>query len=183
MPTSETPQSIHEFFQSLGEGSDAAANCSMHYACSCAIERGLQAARMLMAVQQALNLPASAFAPAPATAPIPAAPDEDLLRELREARQQARALEEQLARATQDNQRLRDHIRLLQRQLDRLHERREMNNVLGRIEGSKSPDAPAPQQPAEPGTPAAPPRRPPSTLAEAIDIESAMPVRDLDRNG
>jgi hypothetical protein len=70
------------------------------------------------------------------------------------------AAEDRMARLLADNQRLRDHIRLLQRQLERIHERREMSVVLSRLENGdahadvehgtrvEAPDAP----PTEPGT-------------------------------
>lgn len=211
MPESKpklTPEALHRFFEALApEEGDEAQKCSMHYGCPCIVEHGRQAARMLYEIQKTLGIdPAPAAvaqpapaAPAPSKGPSPA--EQTMTAKLAEIgaaleteRKKSAALKEQTAKLAGESGRLRDHIRLLQRQLDRLHDRRELSSVLNRIEGGRDgesplpPPSPAAEAPAEtaPPTPDSPKdtlppargKRPPSTLAETIEMEGAMPHRE-----
>jgi hypothetical protein len=196
MERKATALALYEYFEALDPGNlEEADACAMHYGCACVVVRARQATRMLMDVMKAVGIDpaatatpaATAPATAPAAAPVAAPPAvdaavlTDLNAQLEIARKHAQVAKDQMARLGTDNQRLRDHIRLMQRQLERLHDRREMSMVLGRLENSdvQADDAPgtraeAPAPPAEPrafdtSSPetAAPPAAPPSAPESA----------------
>jgi TolA-binding protein len=197
MEPKQDPKSLLSFFEALDVGSDdEVQKCEMHYGCPCIVHRAQAAARMLVAVQEALGLDGAAPSP---TQSAPAGDDgaaaaktEELERQLKEERARAGALDGQIAKLTKDSDRLREHIRMLQRQVDLLHDRREMSSVLNRIEGAEDQPAntaadksPAPQDPPAGGsveksedTPPQEEKKNKSPLADVLEFEGAMPVKD-----
>jgi TolA-binding protein len=203
MANSQDPSALLKYFESLDTGSaEDAGQCAMHYGCACVVHRGRQAARMLVEVQRALGLDGASAAAAP---PVDDGRVAELTAKLKDADARAREAAEETEKLTADNDRLRDHIRLLQRQLDRLYDRRELNSVLNRIEGGRDPGqaqddaeaspaaasereatgaeaqngaAAAAESPAEAADSPAESRgkKPPDDLADMLDAEGAMPI-------
>lgn len=179
-----TPEQLLKFFSSLDPG-DAGADdeVEIHYGSPTVLKRGLLAAKMLMDVQQALGVKAGAAAEAaPAEPPRPKAevkempPDQTQKMKattdaLAEAESEADRLLLQNVDLKKENELLKERVKRLQRQVERLYNKSELTSLLGRLntpgpedrpaaaDGLQTPEAKAPEAKApEPApTPAATP--------------------------
>lgn len=149
-PNELTPEALLKFFSEL-EGSDNEdEECEIHYGCSCVIQKGRRAAQMLMDVQKALGVEPGAAAPARdeeaemnaqileverALTQPDATPDPDPDAEaLTEAEAEIDRLVVQNVELKEQNTKLRDKMRDLYKQIERLHTRQEMSKLLGTLD-------------------------------------------------
>jgi hypothetical protein len=120
MTEPDTPESLLEFFTALAGDDQAPEECQIHYGCHCVIRKGRQAAEQLIATQQ------SAATPPPV--------DTAALDSLRE---------ENLKLAA-ENAGLREKVRNLQRQVNRLCDIIELKTIQQGL--AKAEDTPAPEE-------------------------------------
>lgn len=149
-PNELTPEALLQFFAEL-EGSDNdEEECEIHYGCSCVIQKGRKAAQMLVDVQKILGAQPGAAAPArddeaEMTAQImeveralmepsqPPEPDPNA-EALSEAEGEIDRLLVQNLELKEQNTKLRDKMRDLYKQIERLHTRQEMSKLLGTLD-------------------------------------------------
>lgn len=149
-PNEQTPEALLQFFSEL-EGSDnEEEECEIHYGCSCVIQKGRKAAQMLVDVQKVLGVEPGTAAPAAdadaqMTAQImeveraltepsgPAEPDPNA-EALSEAEGEIDRLLLQNVELKEQNTKLRDKMRDLYKQIERLHTRQEMSKLLGTLD-------------------------------------------------
>lgn len=135
----ESAESLYKFFQQLApSGAEEEEEEEINYASAGVVRRGLEASRMLMAIQQMLGPKTVAAAPAPAQ------PDPKLAEEAAAAKQQlaeARTEIDRLLLQTMElgkqNKSLKEKIAIFQKQMERLYSKREMAQNLERIENKK----------------------------------------------
>lgn len=120
MTQPDTPESLLEFFTALaGDDQDQEA-CQIHYGCACVIRKGRQAA------EQLLSLHSAAASPPMDTAALDALREENL-------------------KLAAENVGLRDKVRNLQRQVNRLCDIIELKTIQQEL--AKAGDKPAPEAP------------------------------------
>lgn len=158
-PDELTPSALLKFFSELEAGGADGEECEIHYGCSCVIHKGLRAAQMLVDIQRMLGVgegaPAS-MAPEKLEAekmsarimeveaalmkplgppPVDAAKTAEALSE---AESEIDRLLLQNMELKSDNGKLKEKIRELYKQIERLYTRSEMSKLLGGLEESKA---------------------------------------------
>lgn len=138
----ETAESLLNFFSQLDAGGSEAEKCELHYGCSCVIGKGLEASKMLVAIQKLVGAP-SAPAPEvkPEATPAPAEGKISLAEELSEAQSEIDRLLIQNSDLGRENKGLKEKLAILQKQVERLYNKNEMAMTLKRLEGKKLSEA------------------------------------------
>ena len=142
----ETPESLYKFFQELDAGEDEdGGEVEVSYASGSVVRRGREATRMLVAVQQILNLKSQ---PAKSAETAEDGDGDEIAEELRQELDEAQAEVDrllvnnseqidQIKTLNETNKRLKEKISVMQRQIERLYNKREMAKTLGTIEGKR----------------------------------------------
>jgi hypothetical protein len=160
-PDELTPAALMKFFSELESGGDDE-DCEIHYGCSCVLQKGLHAARMLVNIQALLG---GADATAAQTRPAGAEPDAEALNAqilqveaalmadgeakpsappdeaLSAAESEIDRLLLQTVDLKEENKKLKEKIRELYKQIERLYARSEMSRILGGIEDVEAREA------------------------------------------
>lgn len=160
-PDEVTPNALLKFFTELESGGTDE-ECELHYGCGCVIGKGLKAAQMLVAVQKALGVEIEKAGESGATAPgtdgaagadaqlsdfeaallapgfpkaaAPAGPDAESVARIKEAEGEIDRLLMQTVDLKAENKKLREKIRELYKQIERLYTRSEMSKLLGSLD-------------------------------------------------
>lgn len=144
-----SPEALYKFFQSLDPG-DAAVDEGeeeIHYGSPTLLRRALAAAKMLVEIQEILGVKE-------APAVLKKAEVKDLPKENAEMKATKDALAEaesevdrlllQNVELKKDNESLKERVRRLQRQVERLYNKSELASLLGRLEPGQEERAPKP---------------------------------------
>lgn len=123
MDKQETPESLLSFFTALDPGDQDQAQCQIHYGCLCVLRKGRLAAEMLVGAQQ--NAGGSEAGPAAESAAVDAG-RLALAAELATEKTKRQELLRQNLKLVDENIKLKDKIKLLQRQVNRLYDNQEM---------------------------------------------------------
>lgn len=166
-----TPDDLYKFFSGLDPG-DAALDDGedeIHYGSPTVLKRGLAAAKMLLEVQEALGVKSSPEVRP--TAEVKEMPAQDAQKmkvtqdALAEAESEVDRLLMQNVELKRENEGLKERVKRLQRQVERLYNKSELASLLGRLEGGppEKPERPEPQ----PAPSNGPPREKEPAKAEA----------------
>jgi len=134
----ETPESLLNFFSSLSVASAGETKCEIHYGCQCIVQKGKMAAEMLVAIQRTLRLDPltetrEPIPVPPATESATPAAEAPLAGELAAEKQKTSQLIKQNLKLVNDNEALKQKIQSLQRQVNRLLDRFEAEELLHKI--------------------------------------------------
>ncbi len=124
----DSPAALLEFFKQLDPSGMADEECDLHYGCSCVINKGHEAAKMLVTIQTFLGGPPEAKSgdSAGSGGGTNQAEIDSLLLQNMELAKENKSLKEKLA--------------MLQKQVERLYNKNEMSTTLKRLEGKKLTD-------------------------------------------
>lgn len=185
----ETPESLFKFFNEISvDAVEGEEDLEVHYASPSVVKRGREAARMLVAIQQLLGVKAAPAGAAAAPSGADAEKVAELAADLKESKAEIQRLMSQLMDQTKQNKALKDRVQLLQKQVERMHVRREMSKTLETIETKKlskaerigeglpPEDADGPPAPGSDGDDASDPRATNKELQDELAVEAAARV-------
>lgn len=175
----ESAESLYKFFQQLAPSGEEAEDDEINYASAGVARRALEACKMLMAIHHIMGVKPAAQA-AEGEAKPSGAGDEALKQDLSEAKAEIDRMLLQTMELNKQNKSLKEKVAFLQKQVERLYNKREMAQNLERIENKKmtsveqlaEDEAAAGKEPAEPGG-EAPKKSLNKELAEELQIEAA----------
>lgn len=164
MAERETAESILKFFTELDPGEEAKDDeYEINYASPAVVRKGIEAAKMLMAIRQILG--AQAAKAASDGKENGAAKDAEMKATLDTARKALSESETEVDRLLtqnleikEENEQLKVKINRLQKQVERLYSRSELGSILNRISDEKPKEDETPKS--EPEPPKAPPKEP-----------------------
>ena len=142
MADKETPQSLLEFFTVMAPDEEDGEECSLHYGCACVLEKGLEASRMLVAIQKVVG--AEADAPGKESSrddsEIQARIDalSEAESEVDRLLMETIGLKRERDSSTEEIERLKEKIRSLYRQIERLYSKSELTAVLGQLRDNEA---------------------------------------------
>ena len=156
MAEKSTPDSLYKFFSRLDPGDVDDNDTEIAYASPSVVRKGLEAAKMLQRVQKALGI-AGGEAAGKKQAGVKKSPADEgegsalsdalneseaevdrLLTQNMEIKEEKKALSEKSAQ-------LRETIRHLHKQINRMHDKTELQSILSKVEGGPPPEAKKPE--------------------------------------
>jgi hypothetical protein len=149
-PSELTPEALMKFFSEMESSGEDEGECEIHYGCSCVIQKGRRAAQMLLDIQKIVGAqadPGGAVQDDEAAmtarimeveaalmqSDVPAEPDANA-EALQEAEGEIDRLLVQNVELKDQNEKLREKVRDLYKQVERLYTRSEMSKLLGTLD-------------------------------------------------